>query len=129
MGEGSSTGCQNLKERKHILRFVIIVGSMGMGLLKIAGESALPLLGANNVLLDTVEEGLLQQPEQDGSSIPCSLGTRPRNVDDIRIHGLRLVMRVGSDLVLCLEIGGLRFTVAVSVALFDISGTLGLQFF
>lgn len=128
MGERSSTGCQNLEERKHVLCFVIIVFSMGMGFLEIASESALPLLVANNVLLDTIEQGLLQHPEQDWTAVPCSLGTRTTNVDDIRIHGSRLVIRVGSDLVLCLKIRGLGLTVAVAAALFDISGTLGLQF-
>lgn len=128
MGERSSTGRQNLEERKHVLRFVIIVFSMGMGFLEIASESALPLLVANNVLLDTIEQGLLQHPEQDWTAVPCSLGTRTTNVDHIRVHRSRLVIRVGSDLVLCLEIRGFRFAVAVAAALFDISGTLGLQF-
>lgn len=121
MREGGSTGRQNLEERKHVLCLVIIVGGVCVGLFEVTRKLAIFLLGTNNVLLKTSEEGSLDQPEEDCRLVPGSLGTRTAHVENIIICVL-INTRARSNVGLSLEIGRGIFT-----DVFDIARSFGLQ--
>lgn len=124
MGEGSGTGRQNLQKRKHVLCFVIIVSGVCVGLFKVTRKLAVLSLSANNVLLQTTEEGLLEQPEHNYRVIPDSLRPGTAEVDNITIRRTCIIAGARSNVGLFPWIGGRMFT-----AVFDIARSIGLQFF
>jgi hypothetical protein len=95
-GRGSS---HDLEESVEEFGAVIEMFSTSVNLFNVAGNNRLLALGADNILIDTVENGKLESPPHESTSVPRGIRLGPN-------HGLVLV-RVGGRFLSSLLSGNL----------------------
>jgi hypothetical protein len=117
--ERGRSGSHDLKEGIEELGTVVVVSSAGMDLLDIASDDRLLALRADDILINTVQDGKLDGPPDESTSIPGSI----RLGADERLVG-RVGAGLGNHLLGRVVVGNLLVVVGLKVSV-DLGSTLG----
>lgn len=72
--ERGRSGSHDLEEGIEELGTVVVVSSAGVDLLDVTGNNGLFALGADDILVDTVQDGKLDSPPDESTSVPGPIG-------------------------------------------------------